>query len=87
MTETIEKVEVRHTKNEMVKRDGETGLAVGLFVLALAIPVLIGTLYGLDQPRAAVVNFVCGMVLLTIGAGASGYGWTMLKRARKNEEG
>jgi hypothetical protein len=86
MTETIEKVEVRHTKNEMVRRDGETGLAVGLFVLALAIPVLFGTLYGLETPRAAVVNFVCGMVLLIIGGSATGYGWILLKRARKHDE-
>lgn len=86
MTETIEKVEVRHTKNDMVKRDGETGMAVGLFILALAFPVLIGTLYGLDRPRAAVVNFVCGLVLLAIGAGATGYGWILFKRARKHDE-
>ena len=86
MTETIEKVEPHHTKNEMIKRDGETGLAVGLFVLALAIPVLIGTLYGLETPRAALVNFVCGLVLLAIGGGATFYGWSLLKRARANDK-
>lgn len=86
MTETIEKVEERHTKNDMLKRDGETGMAVGLFVLALAIPVLIGTLFELDQPRAAVVNFICGMVLLLVGGGSTAYGWMLFKRARKNEQ-
>ena len=86
MSDSIDKVEPKHTKNDMLKRDGETGMAVGIFVLALAIPVLIGTLWELDQPRAAVVNFTCGMVLFLVGGGATGYGWMLFKRARKNEQ-
>ena len=86
MSKTIEKVEERHTKNEMLKRDGETGMAVGLFVLALGLPVLFGTLWSLDNPRAAVVNAICGLVLTLVGAGATAYGWKLFKQARKNDE-
>ena len=86
MTETINKVEERHTKNEMLQRDGETGMAVGLFVLALGIPVLIGTLWALDSPRAAIVNAICGSVLILIGGGATGYGWLLFSRAKKNDQ-
>lgn len=86
MSKTIDKVEERHTKNELLKRDGETSMAVGLFVLALGLPVLIGTLWTLDNPRAAFVNAICGLVLLLIGGCATFYGWTMFARARKNDE-
>jgi hypothetical protein len=86
MSKTIEKVEERHTKNEMLERDGETGMAVGLFVLALGLPVMLGTFWALDTPRAAVVNFVCGLVLTLIGIGATAYGWRLFKQARKNDQ-
>lgn len=85
MTQTIEKVEERHTKNEMLKRDGETGMAVGLFVLALGLPVLLGTIWALDTPRAAIVNAICGLVLVVFGGVATGYGWVLFKRAKKND--
>ena len=85
MSKTIDKVEPRHTDNEMLKRDGETSMAVGLFVLAIGLPVLIGTIWALDNPRAAVVNAICGVVLLAIGAGATWYGWGLFKRAVANE--
>jgi hypothetical protein len=85
MSKTIEKVEPRHTENDMLKRDGETSMAVGLFVLAVGLPVLIGTLWALDNPRAAVVNAVCGAALIAIGGGATWYGWGLFKRATQNE--
>lgn len=86
MTETIEKVEERHTKQEMTKRDGETGMGVGLFVFALSIPVIIGTFYGLDNPRAATVNCICGIALFLIGAGAIAYGWMLYQRSKTMDE-
>ena len=84
MTESIEKVEERHTEGEMQTRDGETSIAVGLFLVALAIPVLIATIWALENFRGAVVNFVCGLVLLLIGGGATLYGWAELKRGKRN---
>lgn len=85
MSKTIEKVAARHSDNDMLKRDGETSMAVGLFVFAVGLPVVIGTLWALDNPRAAVVNAVCGLVLLAIGGGATWYGWGQYKSAVKNE--
>jgi hypothetical protein len=85
MTDTIEKVEERHTKNEIMKRDGETGMAVGIFVMALGLPVLIGTLWALDNPRAALVNAICGLVLLAIGGTATAYSRHLYIKAQKND--
>ena len=68
-----------------MERSASRDLAVGLFVLAIGLPVLIGTIWALDNPRAAVVNAICGVVLLAIGAGATWYGWGLFKRAVANE--
>jgi hypothetical protein len=86
MTQTIEKQPERHTRNEMLKRDGETSMAVGLFLVALGIPVLIGTLWALDNFRGAVVNAICGLVLLLIGGAVTIYGYIMFRRAARNTE-
>lgn len=86
MSKTIEKVEPRHTENEMLMRDGETSMAVGIFVAAIGLPVLIGTIWALENPRAAVVNAICGLVLLGIGGGATWYGWGLYKQAKKIDE-
>ncbi len=82
MPATIEKSTEEHTAIEMMKRDGETYMAVGLFILALSIPVLIGTLWALDRPHAAIVNAACGTVLGGIGGAATLYGWKLFKRAK-----
>lgn len=81
MGETIQKVTEEHSVNEMEKRDGETAIAVGLFIFALGVPVLIGTLFALDNPRGAIVNTICGLVLLLIGGAAIGYGWLTYRGA------
>lgn len=84
MTESIDKVEEPHSKVDMVQRDGETSMAVGLFVLALGLPVLFATIFALDRPRAAIVNAISGIVLILIGGGATLYGWTLYKRATRS---
>lgn len=67
----------------MKKRDGETNIAVGLFLFALGIPVLLGTL-GIDgNVRAATVNAVCGFALLSIGGGWIVYGWRQFRQATR----
>ena len=87
MTESIKKVRERHTQVQIDKRDGETAIAVGLFVCALGLPVLIGTLWALDNFRGAIVNAVCGLVLLLIGGSAIAYGLSMYRKATKFEGG
>ncbi|NLN93560.1 MAG: hypothetical protein GX130_09680 [Candidatus Hydrogenedens sp.] len=63
------------------KRDGETNIAVGLFLFALGIPVLLGTLGIDDNVRAATVNAVCGLALLLTGGGWIAYGWRQFKQS------
>ena len=42
---------------------------LGLFFTVLALLVLLGTLWTLNDSRAVVVNLVCGSVLLVVGIG------------------
>jgi len=85
MSQAIDKsTNVAATANETLKRDGETNMAVGLFLFVLGIPVLIGTFWALDRPHAAFVNAVCGGVLILIGAGVIAYGWLGVRKAAKN---
>ncbi len=65
----------------MEKRDGETYVALGLFIVAVGIPVMVGTYFAAQtNVRAAVVNVICATVLLMIGAGAIIYGRLLLTR-------
>jgi hypothetical protein len=82
MPSTIDKKAERHTVAELMKRDGETYMAVGLFIIALAIPVLIGTLWATERPHAALVNLVAGAILGIIGGCALFYGWKLFKRSK-----
>lgn len=68
----------------MEKRDGETYIALGIFVAAIGLPVMVGTYWAYQtNVRAAVVNAVCGIVLSLIGAASMGYGWILLLRHRR----
>ena len=50
-------------------RDSMSLKILGLFFSVLALLVLLGTLWSLNNPRAIVVNLVCGSVLLLVGIG------------------
>ncbi len=82
MPEAIKKTAEKFTASEMGQRDGETSIAVGLFLMALGAPVLLATIWALDKPSAAVVNALCGAALLLIGAGAVAYGLWELRKAK-----
>jgi len=47
-------------------RDAETLLALGIFIVALALPVLVGTFFAKGS-HAIVVNILAGAALLIIG--------------------
>lgn len=53
------------------RRDAETLRALGYFIVALAIPVLIGTYFAFQSHKshAVVVNVIAGVILLSIGVG------------------
>ena len=59
---------------QLVKRDAETLLVLGLFVTVLSIPVLIGTLWA-ENTRQTIVNVAAGVVLLVIGLVILLWGW------------
>ncbi len=68
----------------MEKRDGETYVALGLFIVAVGIPVVIGTYFAAQtNMRAAIVNVVCAGVLLLIGVAAIAYGRILLSRNKR----
>ena len=66
---------------KMGQRDGEIYKALGYFIIAVGIPVLIGTYFAAQvNMRAATVNAVCSLTLLTIGAISWIYGGVVLAR-------
>jgi len=70
----------------MEKRDGETYVALGLFIVAVGIPVAVGTYFAAQtNMRAAFVNLVCAIVLLLIGGGSIFYGRLLLARNEKRD--
>ncbi|HDP35964.1 MAG TPA: hypothetical protein ENN29_12740 [Candidatus Hydrogenedentes bacterium] len=74
---TIRKTEDNEAR--LAQRDAETQMALGIFISILAVPVLIGSFWA-DDMHSRVVNITAGAVLLGIGLGLLGYGWT--KRSR-----
>jgi hypothetical protein len=84
MSESIQKTTSKFTANEMGTRDGETSIAVGMFLFALGVPVFIATFWALDRPSAAIVNALCGAALLLIGGGAITYGLWELRKVKRN---
>ncbi|MBI2426044.1 MAG: hypothetical protein HYV27_24685 [Candidatus Hydrogenedentes bacterium] len=62
------------------KRDGETYFAIGLYIFVIGLPVVFGTVFSLDTPRAAIVNFIAGMVLVLGGLLGMYYGRALKKR-------
>jgi hypothetical protein len=68
----------------MEKRDGETYVALGLFIVAVGIPVVAGTYWAAKvDTAAAIVNLVCAGILVLIGGGAIAYGRVLLARNKR----
>lgn len=66
---------------EHSRRDAESAIMLGGFVVLVSIPVLIGTFFA-QQTHARVVNLVAGLALLAIGAAIATWGWWTFKRLR-----
>jgi len=68
-------------QQKMGQRDGEIYKALGYFIMAVGIPVLIGTYFAAQvNTRAATVNAVCSIALLSIGVASWVYGGIVLAR-------
>ncbi|HNR32606.1 MAG TPA: hypothetical protein PKI11_17080 [Candidatus Hydrogenedentes bacterium] len=65
------------------RRDAETYIAIGIFIAAIGVPVMVGTIWALDRPHAALINFICGLVLTLLGAASIAYGWLWHRRNKK----
>lgn len=66
---------------EHSRRDAESAIMLGGFVVLVSIPVLIGTFFA-KETHAQVVNLVAGLALLSIGAAIATWGWWTFKRLR-----
>lgn len=75
----------RNTGENLARRDTELYIALGLFLTALGIPVMIGTFFALDYENyhPAVVNMICGMVLTGIGVTGILYGLARRRNAAR----
>lgn len=68
-------------EQKMGQRDGEIYKALGYFIVAVGVPVFIGTFFAAQvNMRAATVNAVCSLTLLTIGVVSWVYGGVVLAR-------
>ncbi len=73
-------------KGAMGKRDAEIYVALGCFIVFVGIPVLAGTYWAAQtNPRAAVVNLVCSLVLLGMGVASIVYGRILLSGMKKRQ--
>jgi hypothetical protein len=63
------------------KRDGETLIALGLFLAVLGVPVILGIFW---EPPGFVrwVSAVCGLLLMGSGGAFMAKGVSLLKRVR-----
>lgn len=59
--------------HQHTRRDAETQIALGIFVTAISLPVLLGTFWA-DSLKAVVVNVAAGLVLLGVGVAMALWG-------------
>ncbi|NUM54961.1 MAG: hypothetical protein HUU46_15040 [Candidatus Hydrogenedentes bacterium] len=74
----MEPEQVDHTK-----RDAETFLIIGGFVLLLAIPVGLGHFWEWHSRHAQIVNLFATAALFVVGAGMVWRGFALLKRVKR----
>jgi hypothetical protein len=76
---------VQELQHAHTKRDAETQMVLGAFIIYISIPVLIGTIWA-DTPHTRVVNVVAGSVLCGIGIAMALIGYRGYRRL-KNKKG
>ncbi len=77
----------KNTGDNLKTRDAELYVVLGSFLVALGLPVILGTWFAITGGRipAAVVNAVAGLSLLAMGAGSIFYGLAIKKGLRKRQ--
>ncbi|MBI1318418.1 MAG: DUF2157 domain-containing protein [Candidatus Hydrogenedens sp.] len=66
-------------KNDHSKRDAETLLVLGAFMVVLALPVMVATVWA-GHGFSQAVNFCSGAVLFAVGGGMMYKGWRDFQR-------
>ena len=69
----------KQPRDEHTQRDGETLIALGIFMVVLALPVIMGTMWA-EEAMQTVVCLASGIILLGIGLGFIFRGKSTLKR-------
>ncbi len=77
----------RNTGVQLARRDSELYFALGIFIVALGVPVVFGTYYAYQWGdfRPAVVNLISGLVMVGIGVASIIYGWVIRKRIKSGQ--
>jgi putative Mn2+ efflux pump MntP len=65
--------------SEHTRRDAETAIALGVFLLVMSVPVYLGTFWA-GPVFDKVVNFIGASVLFLVGVGFLWQGWRWYKR-------
>ena len=75
----------QEAQHEHSKRDAETQMVLGAFIVYITIPVLIGT-YWAETFHARVVNVVAGLVLGALGAAMALLGYRNNRRLKSKSK-
>lgn len=77
----------KNTGDNLKARDAELYVVLGVFLVALGLPVVLGTWFAVASGRmhAAVVNAIAGLSLVAMGGGSIFYGLAIKKGLRKRQ--
>ncbi len=77
----------KNTGDNLKRRDAELYVVLGIFLVALGLPVILGTWFAVADGRmhAAVVNVLAGLVLAGMGGGSIFFGLAIQKGLLKNK--
>ena len=73
---------IQELQHAHTKRDAETQMVLGAFIIYISIPVLIGTLWATTL-HTRVVNVVAGVVLCSIGIAMALIGYRGYRRIKR----
>ncbi|GMU91530.1 MAG: hypothetical protein AMXMBFR4_05880 [Candidatus Hydrogenedentota bacterium] len=73
------------SEQDHTKRDSETFMIIGGFIVALAVPVGLGHFWEWESAHAQTVNLIATVALAVIGGGMVWFGFKLRKRSRNKQ--